>query len=94
MQMFSYLWGGKKEKEENEDPELAMREALDAHGEFKLNLDGTMQWESFLVFRGIVMRQGCRKFAPIKDQLNEAKREAFRNKDQAKYVEIFRRGQI
>jgi len=29
--MLSYLWGGKKEeqKEENSDPELAMREALD-----------------------------------------------------------------
>ena len=41
--MLSYLWKGKKtDKVENESPELAMREALDEHGEFATNIDGTL----------------------------------------------------
>lgn len=94
MQMFSYLWGtGTKKEEENSDPELAMREALDQHGEFKLNLDGTMDFEHFLIFRAIVMRQGCRKFQPLREELNVRKMEAFKEKDQATYVSVFREGQ-
>lgn len=55
--MLSYLWKGKKsEKVENENPELAMREACEAHGDFATNADGTLQWEAFLLFRSIVMR--------------------------------------
>lgn len=29
-----YLFGGPKPTDENDNPELAMREACDAHGEF------------------------------------------------------------
>jgi len=57
--MFSYLWGGKKDnssKPENDCAELAMRDALDAYGEFNTNLDGTLQYKDFLVFRAIIMR--------------------------------------
>ena len=91
--MLSYLWKGKEtKKEENENPELAMREACDAHGEFACNNDGTMQWESFLVFRSIIMRQACREFAKIKEELNKRKLEAFKARDQPEYVKIFREG--
>jgi len=38
----SYLFGGQKPVDENANPELAMREACDLHGEFPSNLDGTM----------------------------------------------------
>ena len=93
--MLSYLWkGGKKtDKVENANPELAMREALDEHGEFHTNLDGTLQWEQFLTFRSIIMRQACREFQPFRDDLNARKLEAYKNKDQPNYVAIFREGQ-
>lgn len=88
------MWKGKEtKKEENENPELAMRDALDAHGEFASNADGTMQWEAFLVFRSIIMRQSVRDFSKFKEDLNKRKLEAFKNRDQPTYVNIFREGQ-
>lgn len=81
--MLSYLWGKSTpaKKEENESPELAMREACDAHGEFAVNPDGTLQWDAFLVFRAIIMRQACREFNKAKEDLNNRKVEAFKKKD-------------
>mgnify|MGYP000970976152 CR=1 FL=1 len=95
--MLSYLWGGKKAadaKPENENPELAMREALDAHGQFVTKIDGTLEYEPFLVFRAIVTRQAGRLFAPIKASLNEKKLAAFRERNQQQYVAVFREGQV
>jgi hypothetical protein len=93
--MLSYLWKGKEaaKKEENANPELAMREACDAHGEFATNSDGTLQWDAFLVFRSIIMRQACREFAKTKEELNNKKLEAFKAKNQPAYVAVFREGQ-
>lgn len=56
--MLSYLWGGasKPTKVENADPQLAMREDIEAHGEFKLKLDGTLEFDDFLVLRSIIFR--------------------------------------
>ena len=74
--MLSYLWGGAKEanaEPENDNPELAMRTALDAHGEFATKIDGTLEYADFLVFRAIIMRQSGRMFAPKRAELNEKK---------------------
>jgi len=90
--MLSYLWGGKTEKPENTDPELALREACDAHGEFTTKIDGTLEWDHFLIFRAIIMRQSARMFEKKRAELNERKLEAFTNKDQPAYVKIFREG--
>ena len=95
--MFSYLWGGKKDakaKPENEEPELAMRDALDAYGEFATKIDGTLEYKDFLVFRAIIMRQASRSFKPKRDELNEKKLKAFADKDQQTYVKVFREGQV
>lgn len=94
--MLSYLWGGKKDEKrpENDDPELAMREALDSHGDFATKIDGTLEWDSFLIFRAVIMRQSCRTFEKKRAELNERKLEAFTNKDQPAYVKIFREGQV
>jgi len=55
--MLSYLWGGSAfTKVENEDPELAMREDLEAHGEFVCKLDGTMEFIDFLILRSCITR--------------------------------------
>lgn len=66
--MLSYLYGSKKETkaEENENPELAMRDALDDHGEFETNADGTMTFKDFCVLRSIITRQTNRAYAPRK----------------------------
>ena len=59
------FWGGKKNADaapENEDPELAMREALDAHGEFASAMDGTLEFQDYLVLRAIITRQSGRLF--------------------------------
>ena len=80
--MLSYLWKGKKDKVENENPELAMRDALDEHGYFKYNADGTLEYEEYLAFRIIVMRQACRDFnANNRKNLNDQKVEAFKARD-------------
>jgi len=74
--MLSYLWGGKKEANstpENENPELAMREAMDAHGDFHTRIDGTLEYQDFIVFRAIITRQIGRLFAPKRAILNERK---------------------
>ena len=95
--MFSYLWGGKKDeksKPENECAELAMRDSLDAYGDFATKIDGTLEYKDFLIFRAIIMRQASRAFKAKRDELNEKKLEAFANKDQQAYVKIFREGQL
>ncbi|MCP4668809.1 MAG: hypothetical protein GY849_20925 [Deltaproteobacteria bacterium] len=95
--MLSYLWGGKKAadaKPENENPELAMREACDAHGEFTCKIDGTLEFDHFIVFRAIIIRQSNRKFTAKKAELNAKKLAAFKEKNQNEYVKIFREGQI
>lgn len=82
--MFSYLWGGQKAedaKEENADPELATREALDAHGEFATKVDGTLEFDAFMIFRAIITRQAGRAFAPKRAELNKQKLEAYKEKN-------------
>jgi hypothetical protein len=55
--MLSYIFGsGKKQSEENADPELAMREQLDDHGDFKCEMDGTLVFDDFLALRAVIMR--------------------------------------
>ena len=63
--MLSYLWGGKKADDaapENDNAELALRDACDAHGTFNTKIDGTLEYEDFLVFRAIITRQAGRHF--------------------------------
>jgi len=81
--MLSYLWGGSKkaEKPENNDPELAMREALDSYGEFATKIDGTLEYKDFLTFRAVIMRQAARMFTPKRLDLNKRKLEAFKEKN-------------
>ena len=64
--MLSYLWGGKKAEEakpENENPELAMRDQLDEHGDFATKIDGTLEYEDFLYIRAVIIRQSLRLFS-------------------------------
>lgn len=91
--MLSYLFGGAKPADENENPELAMRAAMDAHGEFQTNLDGTLKYDDYVILRAIITRQAMRSFIPKKETLNAKKMEAFREKNQQKYVAVFREGQ-
>jgi hypothetical protein len=91
--MLSYLFGGAKPADENDNPELAMRAAMDAHGEFQTNLDGTLKYEDYVILRAIITRQAMRAFLPKKEELNARKMEAFREKNQQKYVAVFREGQ-
>ena len=88
-----YLFGGAAPEEENDNAELAMRDACDLHGTFETNLDGTLKYEHYQIFRAIILRQACRMFAPKKAELGVKKMEAFRAKNQGEYVAIFRAGQ-
>jgi len=95
--MLSYLWGGKKAanaEKENDNPELAMRTAMDLHGDFNTRIDGTLEYEDFLVFRAIITRQAGRGFAAKRAELNEKKLVCFREKNQQEYVATFREGQV
>jgi hypothetical protein len=74
--MLSYIFGtGTKDvkKIENADPELAMRDAMDEHGDFKTEVDGSLLLEDYIMFRAIVLRQACRLFEPMKEKLQVAK---------------------
>ena len=79
----NYLWGGERPADaapENETPELAMREAMELHGNFAKKADGTLEFEDFLLFRAIITRQAGRMFAPIKADLDQRKLAAFKSK--------------
>jgi len=94
--MLNYLWGGERPadaKPENEDPELAIREAMQLHGEFKKTKEGTLQWKDFLVFRAIATRQGIRSFAAYRTELKQRSLAAFREQNWDLYKEIHREGQ-
>ena len=83
--ILGYLWGGARAADaepENENPELAMRADCDKHGDFQRKIDGTLEFDHFLVFRAIITRQAGRMFGPKRLELNEKKLEAFREKNQ------------
>lgn len=93
--MLSYLWGGAKAADatpENDNPELALREAMDSHGDFATKIDGTLEFEDFIVFRAIITRQAGRAFAPKRAEMNTLKLAAYKEKNQQKYVACFREG--
>jgi len=56
--MLSYFFGGKKEKtvKESEDPLQALHDALDAHGEFGMDEDGTFDLEALKAIKAVVLR--------------------------------------
>lgn len=56
--MLAYLWGGQKwgDRIENEDPELAMRADLEAHGEFVCNSEGILEFTELLILRSCIVR--------------------------------------
>jgi len=88
--MLSYLWGAsKQEKVENENPELAMREHLDSHGEFTCKIDGTMEFKDFIVLRSIIMRQAGRMYLPAKHKFKERQYEIYLSKNQQEYMMNF-----
>jgi len=77
--LLSYIWGsGKAEKPENENPELAMREALDEHADFTIEDDGTMALDSYIVLRSVIQRQALRHCAPEKDKLRAESLELYK----------------
>ena len=67
---------------------------MDAHGEFASKVDGTLEYDSFLIFRAIITRQAGRLFAAKRTELNTKKLEAFNAKNQQEYVKLFREGQV
>lgn len=94
--MFNYLYGGEREANspaENDNPELALREAIAAHGTFAKKADGTLEWDDFVLFRSIVARQTERCFKQKRIDLGVRKLKAYREKNQRDYVDTFREGQ-
>jgi len=91
--MLSYFFGkGEEKKVENADPEKAMQEALNAHGDFTMNENGTLKFEDLCKLRAVIIRQANRAFKPIRDELNEKKIKAY-NEDNKNYMELFIEGQ-
>ena len=80
--MFSYFFGsGKEKKVENENPELALRDMLDEHGDFKVNMDGTLTFDDYCTFRCAIMRQAVRMFLPRKEAFNAKKLEIYKTRN-------------
>lgn len=76
--MLNYLWGGKKDKPENENAELAMREALDEHADFKIEEDGTMGFDDYVVLRAVIARQTLRHDFAAKENFKKKSIELFK----------------
>lgn len=86
--MLAFLWGGARWpplRVENEDTILAMREDLEAHGDFACKLDGTMEFIDFLTFRSIIGRQINRKIFDEKVELRKKQHNAFLQEDWINY---------
>ena len=74
--MLSYLWGGSKaaaKQIENEDPKVALQQALDDHSDFKMTEEGILEFDDFCHLRSITLRQALRAYEKVKDQF-DAKR--------------------
>jgi len=59
--MLNYFFGGKKEEQEkavkeSEDPLQALKDALDAHGDFGMDEDGTFDFASLNAIKAVVLR--------------------------------------
>ena len=94
--MLGYFFGGKKEEQikakvEDSNPQLAMQAALDTHGDFEMEEDGTLAWKSTVVMRVVMMRQAHREmYRTYRTELDERRRSAYRLKQDEKYVHIIR----
>ena len=90
MNVLSYLWGGKKDKVENENPELAMREALDEKGDFFVKEGGIMDINDFIIFRCIIERQSMRHNFENNEKLKAASVELWKkNPTSEEYAKNF-----
>ena len=82
----------KEEPRENQDPELAMRESCDKHGEFKRTDKGMLAFDDYIALRKIIVRQAARMFQPMKKVLNARKLEAYKKSNDAMYANTFKQG--
>lgn len=93
--MLSFLWGGSKKasKPENENPELAMRDQLDDHGDFATKADGTMELKDYLALRSVIIHQGLRHYKPQREGFRDKSLELFKAEDWQGYAQNFANGQ-
>lgn len=71
-----------------------MRDQLDEHGDFSTKIDGTLEYQDFIFFRAVVLRQTLRMFQEARETLGTKRREAFKAKNQQEYVKLFREQQM
>jgi len=93
--MLSYFFGGSKEKDakpEPEDPEVAMQESLNSHGDFKTEENGILEFDHLMYLRSVIIRQGNRKFNQVRVKLQQAKMEAFRADSTEEYMNVHNEG--
>jgi hypothetical protein len=70
-----------------------MQEALNAHGDFNMQENGTLKFEDLCKLRAVIIRQANRAFNTRRDELNKEKLVAFKADADQKYVELFVKGQ-
>ena len=91
--MLSAIFGSKKETKpaENENPELAMRDALDDHGDFSTTADGTMEFNDYCVMRSIITRQTNRSYLAEKTQAEEKLYQLYCDKKDAEFAQALQK---
>ena len=65
-----------------------VEDALDAHGLFRRQADGTLEFDEFLTLKEIILRQSLRLFAPKKAVLTEQKIKALKEKNTKEYMKL------
>jgi hypothetical protein len=66
--LFTYLWSqdSAANHKEHEDPRQALKDAIKRAPKIKLKLDGTLEFDDYLVLRCLITRQADRAYMPIK----------------------------
>ena len=77
---------GTYDEDESDNPMFAVEDALDAHGLFRRQADGTLEFDEFLTLKEIILRQSLRLFAPKKAVLTEQKIKALKEKNTKEYM--------
>lgn len=91
--MLSSIFGSKTAAKptENENPELAMRDQLDEHGDFATAADGTMEFKDYCVMRSIITRQTNRSYAEEKVTAEEKLYQLFCDKKDAEFAQTLQK---
>jgi len=71
-----------------------LKDQIEEYGTFKTNMDGTLEFEDFLMLQSFISRQTERKFRPDRMALKDKQYEIFLRADQLAFERHFQEAQV